>query len=970
MEKATKNPTDNIKRGETNVYKFKLTDILPMARERGWNLIKLGAGRDRKGPVEKWQNFQTEARSPDELAGHTGNIGITCGKISGRLFVLDIDDEDTALELLKRARQHKPTMVVKTKHGRHYYYRLTEDIESFALNCYIPGEFEKQTPKQKKNGTAKMLLREQTLTGQYTGKYVVAPGSIHYNPDTGARDGEYTLMNDLEPALITPADVEALKEAFKARVEAHGLVLSATPENYEAGEEEAHKTLPYSRLINMDKFVQSGDELEGSNPWHGSEGGHNFSVNVKKGVWTCRRCVSGGGIVEFLAVREGVLSCEDCHTGALTGKKRIEVIKKAEKEFNVNILTKRPRKNILNEEWLEYKENKQGETIGITVKYGILAEHLVNEEHILTFRDTGESYIYSEGFYAYGQPIIREKIQKHVPIEYFKKGYKVETEDAIIGMTGVERLEISKNIDKNIINLKNGLLDLTTMELLPHTPLHFSFSQVDTPWVNDAECPIFEEFLNEALPEEEDRKTLQEFFGSILLQDMRYQKALVLFGEGGNGKSTVLNIVKKVIGVENVATETIQNLINNRFRLANIYGKLANLCPDNPSTKVADSGVFTAITGGDTVTGEMKGKNPFKFENYATMVLSANSLPKPEDATDAYFDRFIIVTFNQKFRGERGEVKNMADKIVGIERVGILNWMIAGLKRLLKNDRFTKNPSTEEIKREYIHKSDPISAFYMDMIEEDDEGYTTKEKMYSAYKKYCKDFKMHIVRDSVFAKEFHSQSGNVYAKRIMIGDGKSKRQTQVWAGVGLNAQPLQGYEIRPLQATEGIPSITGRKQTCFDMLAGLAGLAGVKVYPHVTRKKDENIIGKCYILKILKNKQEFYKKLQRKGFLPLQPLQGGNFHAKNSQPDLFFERDRNEATEQNIKTLKKLLADLNIIPGDHGRHDKADLLRICNNESLSTAEAITAIEELGGIETEQIGHDTVYDFSHSGVEEQ
>ncbi len=214
--------------------------------------------------------------------------------------------------------------------------------------------------------------------------------------------------------------------------------------------------------------------------------------------------------------------------------------------------------------WYSYEKNKKGEITGIDFRPGLLGEYITEKEHILTFTDTMEPYIYKEGVYVAAEPLINHIIQKKTPVDYFKKFYKTETMDYIKTDTITDRREIEENSNKNLVNLKNGLLDITTFELSEHTPEHISFSQIITLWNPEAQCPKFLKILEEALPQEDDRKTLQEFAGTILLQDMRYQKVLVLFGEGGNGKTTILNILMGVIGKENIATETKQTLANNR----------------------------------------------------------------------------------------------------------------------------------------------------------------------------------------------------------------------------------------------------------------------------------------------------------------------------------------------------------------------------------------------------------------------
>ncbi len=602
-------------------------------------------------------------------------------------------------------------------------------------------------------------------------------------------------------------------------------------------------------------------------------------------------------------------------------------------------------------DWYTLKKNKVGQIIGIEVFPGLLAKHINQEEKIITFWDTLEPYLYRNGVYIPAEPLLLKEIQEHIPIDFFKKSYKIETLDALKSLTGIERNRISETNNPNFINLKNGLLDLDRMELQPHTPNYFSFSQIITPWVKNATCPAFLTLLKEALPEEEDRLTLQEFLGGILLHDMRYQKALILYGESGNGKSTIINIIREVLGQKNVSTETLQNLIENRFRLANLYGKLANLCPDNPSKKIEEAGIFKAITGGDSVSAERKGINSFEFVNYATIILSANSLPPTKDATDAFFDRFIIISFLRKFRGAKNEVKNLFKIIADHEREGILNWMIEGLDRLLKQDKYTYNPSTEEIKEEYIRKSNPVAAFYLDSVEEVEGEYITKKIMYSRYVDYCKEYKMNIINDNTFAKEIIKQSGRIQAtNKRNVPDSNIKR-TPVWMGVQFNTQGGKGSANLPLTRNEQDTFSYGENKGYIMNGKGGKGLTKTLTCEKKKVINIKNIIEKCYV----------YKCNNQKGKNPLTTLTTGNNEEKTQEE---VRKNENKNLCDKKDKSNSILRKLGIAPGVEKKIDFHELLERYKNNGFSEGDALTMIGEAGGIITKVNGN-IVFDFSFS-----
>ncbi len=465
------------------------------------------------------------------------------------------------------------------------------------------------------------------------------------------------------------------------------------------------------------------------------------------------------------------------------------------------------------------------------VKPGILAEHIVDQEDIITNSESGISFIYENGVYVEGRAKIRAITQESIPIDIFQNKHKTEVESWIIDATGKTPEEIEEMKPIDYANVKNGLVNLKTFELKPHHPDYISFSQVPVKYKSDAECPEFLKFLNNIVDIVEDRKVIQEYFGYTLLDGYPFAKALVLYGEGGTGKSTLIKILGGILGNKNISTETIQSISENRFRVAELFGKMANLCPDNPGGDLPESAMFKAITGKDYVSAEKKGTNAFHFVNRAKLLFSANELPRPKDASDAFFDRFIIVTFSNKFRDTEREIKDLDKKLVEKESEGILNWIFKGLKRLLERDKFSYNQTTEEIREEYIRKSNPVNAFFMDCIEEEEGQIIPKDEVYSAYVDYCKANKLHILTSNFFKPEFEKQSGSIIKSRTRI----DKIQVHAWKGIKLKKEKVCQAEKSCLAQQKNESTPTPEKQA---NVANCAGVAGLQPFPLNVGKKN------------------------------------------------------------------------------------------------------------------------------------
>jgi hypothetical protein len=149
--------------------------------------------------------------------------------------------------------------------------------------------------------------------------FVVGAGSVYEDY------GTYEIIDDLPIATVTEQQVlEALEpfiEARKVEVEASETQVKRPELNF-----------PISALLDLDEFEESGEEIYGAHPVHGSTTGSNFRVNLNKDIWYCFRHCAGGGPLELLAVLQGVISCEDAGKGALRGRKFLEVVNVAVKK--------------------------------------------------------------------------------------------------------------------------------------------------------------------------------------------------------------------------------------------------------------------------------------------------------------------------------------------------------------------------------------------------------------------------------------------------------------------------------------------------------------------------------------------------------------------------------------------------------------------------------------------------------------
>ncbi|GEC80201.1 DNA primase family protein [Flavobacterium aquatile] len=266
------------------------------------------------------------------------------------------------------------------------------------------------------------------------------------------------------------------------------------------------------------------------------------------------------------------------------------------------------------------------------------------------------------------------------------------------------------------INLQNGTYKFINGvgKLFPHNKndnlnyiLSFEYDESVT-------CPIFLNYLEHCLPEEDKRMVIQEFFGYVFTPNevLNLEKCLLMYGSGSNGKSVLNNVMERIYGKINISSFSISKLTckqRGEYYLASIQGKLLNYCSDTNGA-IDDSGVFKQLISGERVSARHPSGRPFDYLNNCKFIFNVNSLPSSSDASNGYFRRFLIIHFNVVIE-DRFKDGNLALKIIKNELSGVFNWILLGLNRLLKNGFLSECNSSIIAAENFRKKSDNVFDF-------------------------------------------------------------------------------------------------------------------------------------------------------------------------------------------------------------------------------------------------------------------
>ena len=308
-----------------------------------------------------------------------------------------------------------------------------------------------------------------------------------------------------------------------------------------------------------------------------------------------------------------------------------------------------------------------------------------------------------------------------------------------------------------LLNLKNGILDLETGEFSEHSPELFITIQSDVIFDPNAQWPRWKRSLDEVLPEQDKQFLLAEIFGYCLTTGIAYHVAFFLLGQGANGKSVILAVLEALVGIENCSALMLSDL-RERFRLAELDGKLVNIVSEVESKSLVDDAKFKSIVAGDPQVGERKNQDPFKFRPFAKWIVACNSLPATRDHSYGYERRIIILPFEKTVPKEKRN-PNLAKELIASELSGILNWAIGGYRRLQQNKGFTVPEASKEALNEYKEQIDPILVFINEYLSRADTGGTLLKKINRTYRMWAEENGYKPVSSGLLRKGIEKELG-------------------------------------------------------------------------------------------------------------------------------------------------------------------------------------------------------------------
>ncbi len=335
-----------------------------------------------------------------------------------------------------------------------------------------------------------------------------------------------------------------------------------------------------------------------------------------------------------------------------------------------------------------------------------------------------------------------------------------------------------------VIATANGLLEIDSATLHPHSPLFFNLTSVPFAYQPKAPAPQrWLDFLAAIWPQQPDAvKTLGEWFGYVVSGRTDLQKILLMIGPTRGGKGTIARILSALIGSCHVAGPTF-NSLGDEFGLAPLMGKSLAIISDARFSGRNNGLVIErllSISGEDILTINAKYREQWTGKLPCRLHILSNEEPHLRDASSAIVDRFVPLKLTRSWLDREDHT---LEPELHLELPSILNWALDGLARLGRNDgHFTCDASSAELITELRELSSPVRAFVNDRCEIGPDRSVVTTALYEAYRIWCEANQQPIRPKHVFGRDLRAAFPEV-------------QTVQPWAG-GVREREYVGVSLR------------------------------------------------------------------------------------------------------------------------------------------------------------------------------
>jgi len=377
-------------------------------------------------------------------------------------------------------------------------------------------------------------------------------------------------------------------------------------------------------------------------------------------------------------------------------------------------------------------------------------------------------------------------------VDYWTNKEVLDTAKYILDIAPVmDASDTIDNVDPYKVHFLNGVFDLRTGEMKPHSPDNYLFHgrkyAIDT---TDGATPLTDKWLEESLRDA--KPFIMEYIGFCFYRSYEnLQKFAILLSEGGDGKSTFFNWLRDLVGPENTSTVRLSDLTNpdSRFTIARLQYKNLNYYADIGGNSIKEPALIKGITGNDAMDAENKGENAKTIRPYAKQFYGANQLPSFKDTSNGFGRRPCIVAFHSI-----PDFQERYDKeALYAEQPAFVYKCLQEFRKVLERGYFSETEEMDKLRKEWLGDNNVVQEFLDEYCILGPELYTKKVYLYDAYKRYCFANGYKALSNQKFKRELGRF--NVYDAPKLV-NGKTIR---AYNGVRLKPEADTDLEIMRLE---------------------------------------------------------------------------------------------------------------------------------------------------------------------------
>lgn len=432
--------------------------------------------------------------------------------------------------------------------------------------------------------------------------------------------------------------------------------------------------------------------------------------------------------------------------------------------------------------WL-YRDDDDKKKVNVV----LFAKTIIKENPMVNNKFSQDGYWYDKenGYWLTDTKTHLEKIiaKNLIKVNKWQLGLYGNTKTLVTIMATSENNENPfDNSNPYLVSFKNGSYNIKDGSMKDNSADDYILQGHNYNLEVNGDAHVTNKWFEESFGSKEAANVIKTYIGYMFARTYQdFQKFMILHGKGGDGKSTILNYLRSLVGASNTSNVDLADLVDRssgKFLTSKLYQKDLNYFADIGDGFMEQTSMLKGLTGGDAITGQFKNKDPFEFVNHAKLIFSANSLPVFNDFTDGFIRRPLIV--------EVYKIKDFNNKysldVINKERGAFAYECMQLFKKLLENDYpgqldkwgFPTTDSMQTSLHNWVISNDLVARWLDERCDTTDtKAFEKNIYVYDNYKEFCASEGAHPLGKQKFNNNLQKHGINPKASKKI--DGKTFR---------------------------------------------------------------------------------------------------------------------------------------------------------------------------------------------------